>query len=220
MHRRTLLKTLAAAGLLQGAGISGLIREALANSSDPIPAGLRKLTGEVTINGRAAHEGMRIAPGDTVITGPGAEAVYVIGQDAFLQRADTEVIFGEGAAAFFRIVTGRLLSVFGHGAKRLMIPTAAIGIRGTGCYIEAEESRAYFCLCYGEAEITPTAAPQEREVIHTEHHDHPLYINAAAKMSTVMVAAEVINHTDIELTLLEQLVGRLPPFDGKPSTRH
>ena len=215
MHRRNLLKTLATAGLLQGAGISGLIREALANGNSPIQAGLRKLTGKVTINGSAAHEGMLVTLGDTVVTGPTAEAIYVIGQDAFLQRADTEVIFGEDAAAFFRIVTGRLLSVFGHGPKRLALPTATIGIRGTGCYIEIEENRTYFCLCYGEAEITPIAAPQEREVIRTEHHDHPLYINAAAKMSTAMVPAEVINHTDIELAMLEELVGRLPPFYGK-----
>ncbi len=220
MNRRNLLKTLAAAGLLQGAGISGLMSAALANGNNPIPAGLRKLTGNVTINGRAAHEGMRIVPGDTVITGPGAEAIYVIGQDAFLQRADTEVTFGEEAANFFRIVTGRLLSVFGRGSKRLLAPNATIGIRGTGCYIEIEQSRTYFCLCYGEAEVTPTAAPQEREIIRTEHHDHPLYINAAAKMSTVMVPAEVINHTDIELALLEQLVGRVPPFDGKANKHY
>lgn len=220
MHRRNLLKTLAVAGLLQGAGISGLIREALANGNNPIPAGLRKLTGNVTINGRAAHEGMRIVPGDTVVTGPDAEAIYVIGQDAFLQRADTKVIFGEDAAAFFRIVTGRLLSVFGHGAKRLAFPTATIGIRGTGCYIEIEQSRTYFCLCYGEAEITPTAAPHEQQIIRTEHHDHPLYINAAVKMSTAMVPAEVINHTDIELTMLEELVGRVPPFYGKTNKNY
>ena len=215
MHRRDLLKTLATAGLLQGAGISGLIREALANGNSPIQAGLRKLTGKVTINGRTAHEGMLVTLGDTVVTGPGAEAIYVIDQDAFLQRADTEVTFGQDAAAFFRIVTGRLLSVFGHGAKRLVVPTATIGIRGTGCYIDTDQNKTYFCLCYGEAEVTPLAAPQEQEVIRTQHHDHPMYISAVPKMSTAMVPAEVINHTDIELTMLEQLVGRLPPFYGK-----
>jgi hypothetical protein len=220
MHRRSWLKALAAAGLLQGAGLSGVIRDALANGSNPIQAGLRKVTGKVTVNGRVVGEGARISAGDTVTTGPGAEAIYVIGQDAFLQRADTEIVFGENAAAFLRVVTGRVLSVFGRGAKQLTVPTATIGIRGTGCYIEAEESRTYFCLCYGEAEVTPTAAPQERETVHTQHHDHPLYINAVPKMSTVMVSAEVINHTDIELTMLEELVGRVPPFYGKTDRRY
>jgi hypothetical protein len=57
-------------------------------------------------------------------------------------------------------------------------------------------------------------------VIRTEHHDHPLYINAVPTMSVAMVPAEVINHTDIELTLLEELVGRVPPFYGNTGKRY
>ncbi len=34
------------------------------------------------------------------------------------------------------------------------------------------------------------------------------------KMAKMMVMAEVINHTDEELTLLEGLVGRVTPFYG------
>ena len=82
------------------------------------------------------------------------------------------------------------------------------------CYIEDEPGRTYFCLCYGSAEVIPSAAPQERELIHTAHHDHPIYIHADAAMPKSMVPAEVINHADIELTLLENLVGRVPPFQG------
>jgi hypothetical protein len=214
-RRRNFLRTLAAAGLLQGAGLSGLIREALANGNAPLQAGLRKLTGMVTVNGQSAKAGMLIQPGDTVITGPGSEAIYVIGDNAFLQRADSRVTFGTEAADFFRVVTGRLLSVFGRGHKRLNVPTATIGIRGTGCYIETEAERTYFCLCYGEAEVTPSAAPREAEVVKTWHHDHPLYINSDMRMAKSMVPAEVRNHTDAELSMLEALVGRYPPFYGK-----
>jgi hypothetical protein len=114
--------------------------------------------------------------------------------------------------AFFRLVTGRLLSVFGRGDKRLLTPTATIGIRGTACYLETNDSKSYFCLCYGTADLTPLAAPQERTTIQTKHHDHPIYIHGNPNMPTSMVPAEVVNHTDAELELLESLVGRVPPF--------
>lgn len=211
MERRSLLKAAATAALLPG-GIAGLIGEALANGRFPIQAGLRRFTGQVSVNGQTATQGMLIKPGDTVTTGRRSEAIYVIGEDAFLQRADTSINFGVDAADFFRVVTGSLLSVFGRGRKQLRVPTATIGIRGTACYIEAEESRTYFCLCYGEAEVVPTAAPQQEEVIRTRHHDHPIYIHGDPAMVKSMVSAEVKNHTDDELMLLEEVVGRWPPF--------
>ncbi len=214
-RRRILLKALFAAGLLEGVGLSGLIGRALANGNDPVAAGLRNFRGAVTINGQTARVGMLIKAGDTVVTGHDSEAIFVIGQDAFLQRDNSSVIFGDAASGFFRIVTGKLLSVFGKGPKKLIVSTATIGIRGTGCYIEASPEQTYFCLCYGEAEIIPVAAPEQREVIATTHHDHPLTISHDAAKGSIMTAAPVINHTDAELTLLENLVGRQTPFYGK-----
>lgn len=204
--RRRLLKILAATGFLQLAG------RVAAKGVLPIQVGLRRMTGNVLVNGDPARQGMLIRPGDTVVTGHGAEAVYVVGDSAFLQRSDTQVVFGTDPADFLRVVTGRLLSVFGKGRKRLQVPTATIGIRGTACYIEAAAERTYFCLCYGIAEITPGAAPQAAETVETRHHDHPLYINNTPDMATSMVPAEVMNHTDEELVMLEELTGRWPPF--------
>jgi hypothetical protein len=208
--RRTLLR-IAAAGSL-----AGFMQRLLAAGTSPLQTGLRRIRGDVFVNDSPAQEGQLIKPGDTVKTGPEAEAIYVIGQDAFLQRGSSIVRFGSDAAAgFMRVVTGRILSVFGRGDKRLLVGTATIGIRGTACYIEEEATRTYFCLCYGEAEVVPSVAPQEREVIRTRHHDHPIYISANPAMPKSMVPAEVINHTDAELTLLENLVGRVPPFQGQ-----
>lgn len=210
MNRRHLLQLITALGLAPFA-----IRQVLANGLSPLRPGLRKLTGQVQVNGRAATEGQQITPGDVVITGQDGEAIYVIGQDAFLQRSATEVRFPMDSAGFLRVVTGKLLSVFGRGPKRLVLPTATIGIRGTACYIETDAMKSYFCLCYGEAEVVPLAAPDQREVIQTQHHDHPIYIHGDPQMPTSMVPATVINHTDAELMLLENLVGRLPPFYGQ-----
>jgi hypothetical protein len=232
--RRILLKLLAAAGIFGPAGIPGLIRDALANASNPVPAGLHKVTGKVLINGQPASVGTLIKAGDTIQTGPGAEAIYVIGQDAFLQRDSSTVSFATDAATqLMRVVSGQILSVFGKGDKRIIVSTATIGIRGTACYIEDEpakagvtegnplsgtgdtapvKARTYFCLCYGTADLEPGAAPQERETYTTSHHDKPMYIHNDMNMPKMMVPAGVINHTDMELTLLENLVGRWPPF--------
>lgn len=217
--RRRLLKTLAAAGLLGPAGISGLIRSALAKGEVPGGVGLRTMRGQVTVNSKPAREGQLIGPGDTVITGRDSEAIYVIGRDAFLQRENSTVRFGADAAQnLVRVLTGKILSVFGQGARSVQVSTATIGIRGTGCYIEDEGSgakaRTYFCLCYGGADLLPTAAPQERESYETTYHNRPLYIYNDMSMAKLVLPAAVINHTDDELKLLEGLVGRSPPFIG------
>ena len=217
--RRDTLKALAAAGLLGPAGISGLIRDALAKGEVPLKTGLQKIKGEVIINHRLAVEGQLIKPGDSIVTGRNSEAIYVVGRDAYLQRELTTVNFGaEALQNLLRVVSGKILSVFGKGAKTIQTSTATIGIRGTGCYIEDEgtgaKARTYFCLCYGSVDLTPKAAPQEAESYTTTHHDKPMYIHNDMTMVKMMVPAEVINHTDEELTLLEGLVGRVTPFYG------
>ena len=217
--RRDTLKALAAAGLLGPAGISGLIRDALAKGEVPLKTGLQKIKGEVIINHRPAVEGQLIKPGDSIVTGRNSEAIYVVGRDAYLQRELTTVNFGaEALQNLLRVVSGKILSVFGKGTKTIQSSTATIGIRGTGCYIEDEgtgaKARTYFCLCYGSVDLTPKAAPQEAESYTTTHHDKPMYIHNDMTMVKMMVPAEVINHTDEELTLLEGLVGRVTPFYG------
>lgn len=223
--RRRLLQALAAAGLLGPAGISGLIRDALAKGDAPIQPGLHKIRGEVIVNRRLATEGLLIKPGDTIVTGTNSEAIYVIGQDAFMQRELTTVSFGaEATQNLMRVISGKILSVFGKGERRIQTTTATIGIRGTGCYIEDEgmgsAARTYFCLCYGSVELTPTVAPQERESYGTTHHEKPMYIYNDMKMPKMMVPAGVINHNDDELTLLEALVGRVPAFQGKDYAKY
>ena len=225
LARRELLLKLAAAGALGAGGILGLVRDALSAGSLPATPGFHHIKGPVGVDDIRASIGMNIKPGHTVMTGIGGEAVYIIGPDAFLQREKTKITFEEsGGAQFMRIVTGSILSVIGKGRDnrprnlQIATPTATIGIRGTGCYIEAEEARTYFCLCYGEAEVTPKGDPKLKETIQTKHHEHPIYINASG--GQMMAPANVINHTDDELIMLENAVGRWPPFYGQGGSRY
>ncbi|CAG4884076.1 conserved exported protein of unknown function [Georgfuchsia toluolica] len=211
MPRRVWLRACAAAGL------AGVFPRVLAGGPDAVVVpGMHRLRGDVTVNGQPAHAGQFIKAGDMIATGSDAEAIYVIGESAFLQRESSVVRFGADVVAdFMRIVSGKILSVFGRGDKRLAVSTAVLGIRGTACYIEEQVGRTYFCLCYGEAEVVPVAAPQERETIRSKRHDHPIYIYADPAMPKSMVKAEILNHTDAELAMLESLVGRVPPFAGR-----
>ena len=211
MQRRKILKGIAALAITERLGI---LRAAWAAGGKLPPPGVYKIKGEVRVNGQLAKEGTPVKPGDTITTGAQSEAIYIIGNDAYLQRDRSTVsIAGDTLKAGLRVLSGKLLSVFGKGEKRIETSTATIGIRGTGCYIEAEEKRVYFCLCYGVADVESPKMPGVIETIETRHHDHPVYLNADG--TQMMVPASVINHSDAELTLLESLVGRLPPFYGQ-----
>jgi len=201
--RRHALLALLGAGILPGA-----LRSALAQAKQ----GVRTVQGELSVNGKPADSGAPVRAGDTIVTGKGAYATFVVGQDAFLVReASRAELIGSGLlVSALRLVTGKLLGVFASGGeRRLVTATATIGIRGTGAYIEAEPTRTYFCLCYGSAEVAATLGGA-RESYSTRHHESPRYIYGDGRERAI-VPASVANHTDSELILLESLAGRTPP---------
>ena len=191
------------------------LRAALAAGT--LPPGIAQIKGDVRINGKPAERGQRVNAGDVIVTGKGAELVFVSEKDAFLVRADSRVEYGsaatKGVATALRVVTGALLSVFESGRRRqINTATATIGIRGTAIYIETEARRTYACTCYGEAVLTPVDDPAAAETVRTKRHDQPRYIYGKG-MPRMLEAAPVINHTDAELQMLETLVGRKVPFE-------
>jgi len=201
--------------MLGGVAMPLLLREALAARTQP--GGLVMIKGEVLVNGSAARAGTPVKPGDSVLTAAGGVAVFSVGNDAFLLRQGSELRTTGGGTliASLRLVTGKLLSVFGRGQRSIATPTAAIGIRGTGIYLEVEAERTYVCTCYGVVDIEASNMPSARETVNTTHHDAPRYVYAHGEMPIKMIqVAPVINHSDAELIMLEALVGREPPFVG------
>lgn len=188
-----------------------LVRKALAAGT--LEKGVYRVSGEARINGAAARRGMEVRGGDTVLTGPASEIIFVVNRDAFLLRADSRFEVGSAAADVFRLVTGALLSVYQPGARKtLRAQNATIGIRGTAVYVESAADKTYVCTCYGEAELVPADDPGAAETVRTRHHEQPRYIMPKGAPQMVM-KAPVINHTDAELSMLESLVGRSVPFD-------
>jgi hypothetical protein len=202
--------------LIQAAAtpLLAVLGHALAAGKHPLPNGIRSLRGAVWVNDAPAHVNQVVLPGDAVRTGARSEVVYVMGNNAYLMRDDTAVRFAsDGAVGVLRIITGKVLAVFGPGAKRIETATATVGIRGTACYIESGESQMYLCLCYGNADIRPLADPEQTQTLRTRYHDKPLTIGTDTAQP-LLQAAPVRDHSDAELTLLEATVGRVPPFQG------
>ena len=129
-RRKWLFQAVASLGL---SGFPVAVRYALAMGERPAAPGLYRVEGDVRVGGRQAAAGQLVRPGDAIETGARSQAVFIVGRDAYLLRAGSrlETTGREMLIDTLRLVTGRLLSVLGPGARRIETPTATIGIRGT-----------------------------------------------------------------------------------------
>ncbi len=219
-RRDFLVKTLTM-GLLASSGLMTLEQAARAMGEVPrkLPDGrsIFKLQGEVEVDGQAANLDTRITALSTVRTGIGSSVIFVVAGDAFILRENSELQMTSQDGLIIRgmrLLSGKLLSVF---AKReephtIETTTATVGIRGTGIYVETDPEQSYVCTCYGLTEISAQADPSQSEEVFAEHHDRPLYVLAEPEDGNLIVPAPFINHTDAELALIEELVGRITPF--------
>lgn len=219
--RREFLLTALSLGLFAGANLASLFQAGHARGDipDKLPPGrsIYRLQGEVTVDGKPADINTSIGPGSIVKTGRNSQVIFVVASDAFILRSNSEIQMKTDAGLIIdnmRLLSGRLLSVFGRREKphTITTSTATIGIRGTGIYVEAEADRSYVCTCYGQTRIVASADPAIGRDVISKHHDQPLYVLPSAANGELIVAAPFINHTDTELALIEELVGRTTPF--------
>ena len=220
--RRRLLIQALAAGLFATGLPAGrtLAAEVSGAGSSKLPAGrsIYRISGKVLVNGIAALPETRIFAGDTVETSKDSEIVFVVGGNAMILRGESRLELQTNAQKDsmlidgLRMLTGKLLSVSRNRPMQLETSTAAMGIRGTGFYVESDPQQTYFCTCYGSVEVTAKGDQESKEIVNSKQHDKPLYIVAGAKPGQNIRGAPFINHTDQELALIESLVGRTPPF--------
>lgn len=214
--RRELLIQALSAGMFMGAG--GIIQPAYAMGKIPkvLEPGksIYDMRGTVSVNGKKANMETKIGASDTIATGRNSHVVFAVGKDAFVLRSNSklELTGGELLINTLRLVTGKLLSVFGKSKHKMRTPNSTIGIRGTGIYVEAEPEQSYVCTCYGVVDLFANNDKQSTETITSEHHDAPRYILSNESAGNNIRSAPFINHTDLELQIIEELVGRTPPF--------
>lgn len=220
--RRSLLRSLFRGGVFSWLYTMGIVRNAFALGALKYPAGVQKLKGRVSINGKPAQEGDLIEPGDVVATGAFSMVVFVVGKSVYLLRDNTRLEIqlersaspSKAVTEVARIINGKMLAVFGRRRpKRIITETAVAGVRGSAIYVESEPGKTYFCLCYGKADLMARDDPSIIESVHTRYHDSPRFIYGADTNQRIE-EAPVFNHTDKELIMLEALAWRKPPFVG------
>ena len=217
--RREFLVRALTAGLFAGSGGFASSVWGMGKVPKVIPPGKSffDIKGDVRVNEVPATLDTFIKPNDVVQTGSSSHAVFVVGKDAFILRDNSSMeIQGNAIINTLRLFSGKVLSVFGHRAERNKLTmrsgTATIGIRGTGVYMEADPEKTYLCTCYGVTDLYANKDRNISERIAASHHDAPRYILASESRAGLIVPAPMKNHTDMELTLIEELVGREPPF--------
>ena len=136
--RRVLIQALVA-GIFSSAGGAPAQSMAAQSVFDPAPKELAAgqsfchVSGRVLVNDRLATLQTPIKNGDIVETASNAEAVFFVGNDAFILRGEGRMVIATQPAnsvlkTALRLVTGAVLSLFG-GGKALRTHTATIGIR-------------------------------------------------------------------------------------------
>ena len=175
---------------------------------------IHELEGSVYVNNRLASTATIIRAGDHIVVAHGGKLVMSIGGDAYLLREGTALeVAGHNniVVSGLRLLTGAMLAVFAKRSQptRIITSTATIGIRGTAVYVSAEPHRLYTCTCYGHTDLS--IGRHVEQISATHHNAHEVAPDDTGTIS--MRSMEVIDHTDDELRMLENLVGRKPPFD-------
>jgi hypothetical protein len=179
-----------------------------------VPYGVvRELSGEVYLSDHRLRRNTALQPGQTLTTGDDGEVWFTVGEDAFFLRPNSRLrLDSTGAASavldFLRLVSGGLGATFSRGAPRqLVTPTATIGIRGTGVYLEAAPAWTYACTCFGTTAISGLDSRESSAEIQGRNHV-ARRIDAGGRIVTV----PFVRHTSEEIARLESLVGRPDPF--------
>lgn len=171
-----------------------------------------QLTGDATVNGKRLDAQQSIQTGDRVVTGPGANVVFVVGNSAFQLRQNSDLAVEGGSSLFavslLRLLTGAVVSTFGRGSNRQIVtPTMTAGIRGTGVYTEVpanQGGRSYFCNCYGTVDLA--ASGGDKATSQTMYHQS-FWSEVEPKNGRTLTPAKAINHSDEELEYLAALIG-------------
>lgn len=133
--RRVLIQALAA-GIFSSAAAPGVAAQRVFDPAPKeLPAGqsFYHVSGRVLVNDRLATLQTPIKAGDTIETASNGEAIFFVGNDAFILRGEGRMVItarpdSSALKAALRLVTSTLLSVF-RGSRASRTPTATIGIR-------------------------------------------------------------------------------------------
>lgn len=209
----------------------------------PLPAPLAAgrsvyhIKGRAWVNGQRVTPDTRIGPNDTLKTSQHGELVFAVGNHAMLLRGGSHLVLhqkeggkeanteGSSLIGLLELFAGKLLSASRNKGMQINTPTATIGVRGTGVYLETYPDKTLFCTCYGDVDIAASHDASSTTSVHATHHNRPLAILESAPAGSCIHDVHDLarpghkftglKHTDAELMMIEALVGRTPPFAAK-----
>jgi hypothetical protein len=217
-RRRFLLYLLSTGALTAVAGCAAPTSTSTPGLPSELPSGrsIFEFDGSVTVNGIPVSLSTIIEAGDVIETGANSYIIFVLNKDAFILRSASKMTFPRPVAtrpaSAFSLDRGKALSVLASRSTQITTPSAVVGIRGTGVYLETEPAGSYICTCYGVADLATADNPGINETIEAVHHDAPRFIYADTSLANRIEPAPFLNHDDQELLLIETLVGRSPPY--------
>lgn len=224
IDRRAFMDRALRSGAWTLAAASGLLTPlmAVAKKARELPPGrsIYDMRGDVLVDGKPATLETLITATSVIVTGSDSYIEFKVGKDAHHVRENSRLeLAGSGMVEVaMRAVTGKVLSVFGRRKRKesytIQTTTAVIGIRGTGVYVESEPDVSYVCTCYGTVDLVARADENVKERLKTRHHDAPKYVYSDTYNGKLIEPAPFKDHTDQELMLLEEIVGRTPPFSS------
>jgi len=153
-NRRRLLVYLLATGTLSG--MAGCSSGGTNASSLTLPAGrpIYKFSGDVRVNGESVTLSPLVKAGDLIETFDESYVIYVVNKDATILRSNSRLELPQvttvSVSSAFELQKGKALTVLASRKTQITTPSAIVGIRGTGVYLEVEPELTYVCTCYGE----------------------------------------------------------------------
>lgn len=189
-------------------------------SSEAANASIHEQRGGVFLNGKRMDKRATISAGDVITTTSSGYVVFSVGDDAFMVRERSELHLDPNPNAprlvtGLRLLTGALGAVFGRrlsGAVNIISTNVTGGIRGTGVYLETRGEGTYFCCCFGTVALQAHANPNDRETITATRHNNPRMILNQERDGQLFTPAPFETHSDVEMDMLEQCVGRRAPW--------
>ena len=172
-------------------------------------------------------KGAEISNGDTIRTGDGGRAQVRFSDGALISlqpttefRVDNYEFSNQPTGqekGFFSLIKGGMRTITGLIGRsnrdnyKVTTSVATIGIRGTGCYIEAEAKTTYFCLCYGEAAIEGADEAHRQlgdgDGVHARTvADADAHAGRGADVDVVDAVAEIGDHLELAVGLIDHVV--------------
>jgi hypothetical protein len=170
--------------------------------------------GQLQINKVPATVGQSVKAGDAIVTGVDSKATIVFNGDAYHLKEKTNFVLPNEQGSSASVVSGAVLAAFTPGKpKKIQIgEKVVLAIRGTGVYIEVDEDKSNFCLCYGSANLISEKSDVDVVTDTKFHKDFTILGDGEIRPSYPYERR--LNHTSRQNIELEKIVGRPSPFDG------